>query len=87
MKISGKGQIAFIDACPDNAKHAWNWDIDHSRDVSAAHVEEKVDSLLLRITNHSSDDGWFRIYLGCSTQPAKDNRTIVFRKVLSGSPE
>jgi len=85
MTIAGNGRTSFMASCPENANNVWNWDIDHSMDVSASHVEENGGILSLNILNHSSDTGMFKVFLGCSAQPVADNRTIVFRAVSAST--
>jgi len=82
MKGNKESVLLFI--CPANAPFLWNWDSDHSRDVSITLKEESPRHVMLHIIdNDTRDPSTFKIFLGCSAQDVS-RRVVHFTQSASG---
>lgn len=82
--MKGNKESVLLLTCPANVPFLWNWDSDHSRDVSITVKEESPRHVVLGIfDNDNRDPSAFRIFLGCSSQDVS-GRVVHFTQAASG---
>jgi hypothetical protein len=82
--LKGNKEAVLRLTCPAKTPFLWNWDSDHSRDVSITLKEESPRHAVLHITdNDTRNPSTFQIYLGCSARDLS-GRVVHFTQVSSG---
>jgi len=82
--MKGNKESVLLLTCPANAPFLWNWDSDHSRDVSISLKEESPRHVVLHIIdNDTRDTSTFKIFLGCSSKDLS-GRVVNFTHAASG---